>query len=176
MKELAKKLLAIQKDMQAIKKDSVNPHFKNRYFDINTLIGELKPVANAHGVLILQPIITDRDSAHLETRVIDADSGEELVAMIPLPQSAKAQELGSVITYYRRYALQSFFLLEAEDDDGETATAAKYVPKEAQATPSTGAHCARCAAPMLTSQTSGKAYCSKKCWLEPKKELDENSY
>lgn len=174
MKELAKKLLAIQKEMQAIKKDSVNPHFKNRYFDINTLIGELKPVANAHGVLILQPIITDGDSASLETRVIDADSGEEMVAMIPLPQTEKAQELGSVITYYRRYALQSFFLLEAEDDDGEVGMAARIVPKAVQA--DNGAKCAKCGAPMVTSQTTGKTYCSKFCWKNKPSELDPNSY
>jgi len=30
------------------------------------------------------------------------------------------QKMGAVITYYRRYALQSLFLLEAEDLDGVT--------------------------------------------------------
>jgi len=40
---------------------------------------------------------------------------------VPLPEAPDAQKYGSAITYFRRYALQSLFLLEAEDDDGNNA-------------------------------------------------------
>lgn len=120
MKELAKKLLAIQTDMQAIKKDSVNPHFKNSYFDINTLIAELKPVLNKHGVTVNQ-MLTNKDGRNtLTTVVTDAVTAESTSSDVFLPDTGKPQELGSAITYFRRYALQSLFLLEAEDDDGNT--------------------------------------------------------
>ena len=32
------------------------------------------------------------------------------------------QKMGSAITYYRRYALQSLFLLRAEDDDANSSS------------------------------------------------------
>lgn len=35
------------------------------------------------------------------------------------------QKMGSAITYYRRYALQSLFLLRAEDDDANVASTKK---------------------------------------------------
>ena len=40
----------------------------------------------------------------------------------PLPEVTDAQKAGSAITYFRRYALQSLLALEAEDDDGNTAS------------------------------------------------------
>ena len=38
------------------------------------------------------------------------------------------QKMGSMITYYRRYTLQSLLGLQAEDDDGNSASQAK--PKD----------------------------------------------
>jgi hypothetical protein len=38
-----------------------------------------------------------------------------------LPENSDPQKMGSTITYFRRYALQSLFLLQAEDDDGHSA-------------------------------------------------------
>jgi hypothetical protein len=37
--------------------------------------------------------------------------------------------MGSAITYFRRYALQSLFALEAVDDDGNVASAPKVEAK-----------------------------------------------
>ena len=41
-----------------------------------------------------------------------------LGSTITLPDLTDPQKMGSAITYYRRYSLQSLFLLQAEDDDG----------------------------------------------------------
>lgn len=128
MKNLYKKLLSVQQVMKAIEKDSVNPHFKNRYFDINTLLAELKPILSANGLIVLQPITIVEGVNTLQTHVIDAESAESITSSIALPNTEKAQELGSAMTYYRRYALTSLFALEAEDDDGEVATKATLVP------------------------------------------------
>jgi hypothetical protein len=40
---------------------------------------------------------------------------------VTLPDLQDPQKMGSAITYYRRYSLQSLFLLQAQDDDGEIA-------------------------------------------------------
>jgi len=39
-----------------------------------------------------------------------------------LPKNLDAQKIGSAITYYRRYTLQSLLALQAIDDDGNLAS------------------------------------------------------
>jgi hypothetical protein len=49
-----KKLLEVQKEVGAISKDSKNPFFKSKYFDINQLIEHVQPVLNNKGLLLTQ--------------------------------------------------------------------------------------------------------------------------
>jgi hypothetical protein len=67
------------------------------------------------------------------------------------------------------------FAMSDEDDDGNTATGKvlnpSNVPTQAKApsapfSTSTGM-CKKCGAPEAISKTTGKAYCSEKCWLSP---------
>ncbi len=126
MSKIYEKLLEIQKEIKPIVKDSENPHFKNRYFDINSLLGVLKPILNKKGIVLTQaltnvPAIGGDYVLALETRLtfIDKDESESMVySTCPLPHCADAQKYGSAITYFRRYSLQSLLALEAEDDDG----------------------------------------------------------
>jgi hypothetical protein len=120
-KNILKKLLAVQKEIHAIKKDSKNPFFKSNYFDINSLIQELKPLLNEQGIVVLQPLANVAGRPAIETIVFDAESGESISNITVIPDNADSQKMGSAITYFRRYALQSFFFLQAEDDDGNTA-------------------------------------------------------
>lgn len=122
MKNLYTKLLKIQQEIKAIKKDEQNPHFKNRYFDINGLLEELKPVLNANGVIVMQPLATVDGKSVLETLIIDVESGDQIKSFVQIPENNNPQQMGSAITYFRRYSLQSFFLLQAEDDDGNKAS------------------------------------------------------
>jgi len=58
----------------------------------------------------------------------DSETGDELGrSNIYLPDNVEPQKMGSAITYYRRYSLQSMLLLEAEDDDGNST---KYIPQQ----------------------------------------------
>ena len=125
MKNLYKKLLAIQQEVGAITKDSENPYFKSFYFDVNGLLAELKPVLNKHGVVVLQPLTNIDGKNALKTILIDQESGETIEDKIILPDIQDPQKMGSAITYYRRYSLQSMFLLQAEDDDGNSASEKK---------------------------------------------------
>lgn len=123
MKNLYTKLLAVQEEIKPIVKDEVNPHFKNRYFDINSLLAELKPILNSKGLVIMQPLISLPDGTPaLETNIIDTEGGESLTKVTVLPTNQDPQKMGGIITYFRRYSLQSLFCLEAEDDDGNIAS------------------------------------------------------
>jgi hypothetical protein len=51
---------------------------------------------------------------------------------MPLPLGVPPQELGSFITYYRRYALSAMLGIAAEDDDDGAAAQATHKPPRAQ--------------------------------------------
>lgn len=120
------KLLEVQKEIGAIKKDSENPFFKSKYFDINSLLAVVKPVINKHGLVILQGLCHINGKLALETKIVEPGAKDSEIAEIqvecPIPEGLDAQKTGSAITYFRRYAIQSLLALEAEDDDGGLAS------------------------------------------------------
>lgn len=118
MKDLYNKLFQITSTMDKMKKDSENPFFKSKYFDVNQLIEALRPEFIKHDLLLLQPI----ENGRVKTQIIDIKTGDKVEAELELSQSSKPQDTGSEITYYRRYTLQSLLGIEAEDDDGNRAS------------------------------------------------------
>ena len=124
------KLFKAQKQIKAISKDSTNPFFKSKYFDINKLVEEIKPILDEVGLLILQPLTNMEDgSLAISTIIIDPETGEEIFSKVPVPQNDNPQKMGSIITYYRRYCLQSLLFLQAEDDDANLASKSSPPPK-----------------------------------------------
>ena len=122
-----KKLLEVQKEVGAISKDSKNPFFKSKYFDINQLIEHVQPVLNKQGLVLLQPI----QDGKVQSVLIDSEGGESVKSELELPQLTDPQKIGSCISYYRRYTLSSLVGLQAEDDDANLAAkkASKPVKK-----------------------------------------------
>ena len=116
--EIYKKLLAAKKEIGKISKDSTNPFFKSKYFDVNALLEHVEPILQAYGLVLLQPI---KDNVVL-TIIVDSESGKQIESGITLPNLTDPQKLGSAITYYRRYTLQSLLGLQAEDDDANKAS------------------------------------------------------
>ncbi len=120
MKELLKKIAEVKKEIGKIVKDSENPFYKSKYFDINTLLEHVEPLLHKNGLMILQPII----KGCVTSILFDIETGESIESEISLPEISDPQKLGSAITYYRRYTLQSLLALQAEDDDANIATQA----------------------------------------------------
>jgi hypothetical protein len=105
--------------IKPITKDSVNPHFKNKYFDINSLLYDVKPILSENGLMLLQPI----KDGKVISQIIDIDTNEVIAeSELELTANLNAQQKGSEITYFRRYTLQSLLGLEAEDDDANIAS------------------------------------------------------
>jgi len=120
-KAIFEKLLAIQKEIEPIVKSDTNPFFKSRYFDINTLLGVLKPILSKHELVLTQGLgETFLGKPALVTVIRCNDETEKYT--LPIPEIADPQKFGSVVSYYRRYAIQSLFALESIDDDGNTAS------------------------------------------------------
>ena len=113
-----KKLFEAKKEIGKISKDSKNPFFKSKYFDINSLLEHVEPILQKHDLLLLQPILDGKVS----TIIVDIETSEKVTSEISLLGLKDAQKTGSEITYYRRYTAQSLLGLQAEDDDGNKAS------------------------------------------------------
>lgn len=119
---MKEKLLKIQEKVGAIKKDADNPYFKSKYFDINSLLAQVKPILNEEGVVLLQPLSSVDGKPAIKTILIDTSSDERIEDVCPITDLPDPQKMGSAITYFRRYSLQSLLALEAEDDDANFAS------------------------------------------------------
>lgn len=120
IKTIAPALLEAQKTMTFAKKDAKNPFFKSRYADLNSVLEACKGPLNSNGITVLQ----SHDGDNVETVLLHS-SGEWMSSStrIVVSKQNDPQALGSAISYARRYGLQSFVSLPAEDDDGEKAVA-----------------------------------------------------
>ena len=119
-KTLWQKIQSLQNEIPAIPKDEINPFFKSKYFDINKVIETLKPILEKYSLVVMQPLTIFDHKPALKTIVIDSETGEKIEDIMFLTETPEAQKMGGVITYFRRYALQSMLFLQAEDDDGNT--------------------------------------------------------
>jgi len=111
------KLSAVKAEVGRISKDSSNPFFKSKYFDINSLLMHVEPIIQKNGLLLLQPI-----QEGLVKSIIYDTNGFSIESGIELTGITDPQKLGSAITYFRRYTLQSLLALQAEDDDANLAS------------------------------------------------------
>jgi hypothetical protein len=112
------KLLEAKKEIGKATKNATNPHFKNKYVDINALIDTVEPILLSKGLILLQPI----EDGYVYSRIVDIDSAEICESCMKLPEIQDPQKIGSAVTYYRRYTLQSLLSLQADDDDGNMAS------------------------------------------------------
>ena len=123
-----KKLFEAKKGIGTIFKDSKNPFFKSNYLSLNGLVEAIEDVLNDNQLVLLQPIA----NGCVRTEIYDIESNESVFSEMTLPNITDPQKLGSAITYYRRYTLQSLLCLQAEDDDGNSAT--KQVKEQSKPT------------------------------------------
>lgn len=117
MKELLTALSNVKKEVGKLSKTETNPFFKSKYFDINSLIEQVEPLLEKNGLLLLQPIL----NGVVTSEIYHVDTAQKLSSEINLGNITDPQKLGSAITYYRRYTLQSLLGLQAEDDDANKA-------------------------------------------------------
>jgi len=112
------KLFLLQQEIGTISKDTSNPFYKSKYFDINSLINQLQPLLKKYKLLLLQPIEEDL----VYSKLICIDGTGAVLSALKLPEINDPQKLGSAITYYRRYTLASLLGLQAVDDDANIAS------------------------------------------------------
>ena len=120
------KLWKAKQEIESVKKNAKNPHFKNTYADINAIIEAVEPVLLKYNLILIQPI----QDGKVFSRIVDCENGDFVDSCIELPNITDPQKLASCVTYYRRYTLTSLMSLQTElDDDGNTASQATKTQK-----------------------------------------------
>ena len=126
MKNIATALLKAQSEMSNAKKGAVNPFFKSKYADLNSIREAVIPTLNANGITVLQPIV-HVDGKNFVKTILLHETGEMMESLTEIVYNKinDAQAQGSGISYARRYSLQSFVCVGADDDDGQKAVEPK---------------------------------------------------
>jgi hypothetical protein len=126
--KLAEALAKAQGEIRNPARGSENPHFKSKYTNLADGIAAIRGPLSKHGVAWVQITHIDGDILMLTTSLIHAVSGQTLDATWPVGAYAKLtpQQMGSALTYAKRYTLFSLVGIAGadEDDDGNAASTA----------------------------------------------------
>ena len=124
--KLVEALAKAKEEFGAAIKDSLNPHFRSKYADLDTVVSATTPALSKHGLVVVQSF----DGDNLETMLAHA-SGEWIKGSQPLHAiKMDPQGFASASTYARRYGLMAICGIAPEDDDGNTAQAQQQSAKK----------------------------------------------
>ena len=128
MKELFNSVSNFQVECPKISKDSNNPFFsdakrKVNYASLPHILTVITPILKKNGLLIVQPVVNNC----VVTKLIHIETGQTLESVydIVCKDSTNAQQIGSGVSYARRYSITSILNLNIDDesdDDGNSAT------------------------------------------------------
>jgi len=128
-------LLAIQKEVE-VKKTEENPFHKSRYADLETIYRAILPEMEKHGLVAVQTVDDDGclpGQVLVITRIFHIESGQWVESRFRMDaKAATPQDLGSAVTYSRRYSLVTALGLTPVDDDAERAQSGYRQPNPGQ--------------------------------------------
>jgi hypothetical protein len=103
-------------------KEATNPHFRSRYATLDAGLNIVRECLSKNGISFTQPTRVEDSILILETRL--AHEGQWIVSEYPVCTfPVKHQEMGSALTYARRYSLFSLVGIAGEEDDDANAAA-----------------------------------------------------
>lgn len=122
--------------IEAAVKNATNPHLKNHYADLASLMDAIKPAMTENGLAVFQPVAPiegDMPGATVETYIIHS-SGQWMMSQFAMRSNdSKPQAIGATITYLRRYALGAMLGMVSEvDDDGNAGSGVTQTRQQPQ--------------------------------------------
>lgn len=134
------KLAKAIKELESVKKSSDNPFFKSKYADLNTHLAVAEAALDKQGLILLQPVSRDERGSYVESIIIDPESSQFVSSAMDLVLGKQSmQDMGSAVTYARRYTLGALLSMQALDDDGEASMGRGKGAASAVAAPTTPA-------------------------------------
>lgn len=115
-------LVKAQLEFTPIIKDKLNPHFKSKYADLDSIMKSIREPLLRNGLLLYSFFDKVEEDVFLVTRITFAPTGENFQIDYPIVLPANEQQKGSALTYARRYSICALLNLSADaDDDGNAA-------------------------------------------------------
>lgn len=121
---IAPALIAAQGEIRTIAKDSVNPHFKNKYASLDTIVEAVRPILFKHGLSVMQGAVTPESDSDARVTAFSVEtmlvhkSGEWISNAVVIPLAKMdPQGAGGALTYGRRYGLSALLSLATDEDD-----------------------------------------------------------
>lgn len=126
MNKLAEAMAKAWPELKNATLNKVNPHFKSRYADLPAIIDAVREPLAKNGISFAQTTHMTDAGLVLRTTLLHV-SGQSISSDYPLPMMVdKPQQMGSALTYARRYSLAAICGIAAdEDDDANAAQSAK---------------------------------------------------
>lgn len=113
---LALALTKAQGEMHNAPLNKVNPHFKSKYADLSAIREATLPALSKNGLSLVQyTTVGENGVVCLHTKLLHT-SGESIEGAWPI-QADKPQQMGSALTYARRYCWAAMCGITAEEDD-----------------------------------------------------------
>lgn len=133
MKNIYAALVKCQSEIPDIKKNSTvsvktktGGNYSFNYATLENIVKTLKPILKENGLAYLQTVEHDG----VKTTIIHS-SGEQVESgYLPIDFSGSMQDIGSRITYAKRYSLAALLGVVAEDDDDGTIDAGNDFSKK----------------------------------------------
>lgn len=120
--ELMGALAKAQGEMSGAIKDSANPYFKSKYADLNSVWNACREPLSKHGLAIVQTV-QQREAGDVLYTILGHSSGQWISSTMAIRVKADSkganeiQQLGSILTYLKRYALAAMVGVSSEEDD-----------------------------------------------------------
>lgn len=115
-------LVAVQAELKHAEKDGVNPHLKNEYATLESVIDATRGPLAKQGLVIIQQVNIMQDGKPCLVTTLAHKSGQFIRSFTPIINNKNdAQGLGSGITYARRYGLSAIMGISQTDDDATIA-------------------------------------------------------
>jgi hypothetical protein len=117
-------LAAAQGEMRAADLDRTNPAFKSRYATLASVMDAIRAPLARHGLAITHTLASQPGGVVVGTALLFGEERLGTEILMPLPQNATPQAVGSAITYGRRYGVSALLAVVADDDDDGEAVSA----------------------------------------------------
>jgi len=132
--ELFAALAKAQGEFKTVAKDAENPFFKSNYATLAAIVEMVRAPLAKNGLAFMQSICGDLNGKARMNTIVTHSSGQFIISAIPFTcQATKPQDVGSAITYAKRYGLQAALGVvvaeDATDDDGNAASGRVMPPK-----------------------------------------------
>ena len=124
--ELATALSKAQSEIDGATKNSQNPFFKSSYADLHQVIQSSFPQLTKNGLSVVQGSDWINGNIHVTTMLCHS-SGQWIKSSVcmPLKDNWNAQDVGSIMTYGRRYGLSAMVGVAQYDDDAQSVSTPK---------------------------------------------------